>query len=219
MIQVLQQNTQFQYKGAAIHKSFYRLSHNYLREPILDIGAGHGAILKDLTHRGYRKCYGIDLKPAGLPVTYGDCTLLTDWRRQGIRTVICTDVLEHLSNEDLQRTLDAVWEVLPVGGYFIITTIHNEQLEDNTVTCPECNTCFHRMGHCQIFTVNRLVSLLNQFGFDVVKAKKANLHLLSNFPLLAGLFYGLRFDILRSERMLSSDLFVVGCKRMKETGR
>lgn len=81
--------------------------------------------------------------------------------------VIMSEVLEHLSDEVLCSTLNEVSRVLCVGGKFIGTVPADENLAGNLVMCPHCGEPFHRWGHIQSFSANRLAELL-QTCFDKV---------------------------------------------------
>ena len=81
--------------------------------------------------------------------------------------VIMTEVLEHLAEEVLHRTLDEVHRVLKPGGEFIGTVPYRENLAANEVRCPCCDATFHRWGHEQSFDAPRLRGVLEQHGFRV----------------------------------------------------
>ena len=74
--------------------------------------------------------------------------------------VVMSEVLEHLSDEIIQSTLLEIKRVLKSDGAFIGTVPASENLEDNRVYCPKCETSFHIWGHCQSFDRSRLHSVL-----------------------------------------------------------
>jgi 2-polyprenyl-3-methyl-5-hydroxy-6-metoxy-1,4-benzoquinol methylase len=79
--------------------------------------------------------------------------------------VIMSEVIEHLSNEILQSTLLEVSRVLKTGGYFMGTVPADEKLIDNHAMCPHCGETFHRWGHVQSFSRQRLTQILaKHFG-------------------------------------------------------
>jgi SAM-dependent methyltransferase len=83
--------------------------------------------------------------------------------------VVMTEVLEHLSEDVLQGTLDEVYRVLRPGGLFVGTVPNKEDLNSNHVFCPSCEAVFHLWGHCQRFDRERMNVLLNKKGFHVIK--------------------------------------------------
>lgn len=83
--------------------------------------------------------------------------------------VVMSEVLEHLSDEVLGATFREVHRVLKNGGRFIGTVPAEENLLEHRVVCPHCGTQFHRWGHVQSFSEDRLRALLSErFGPIIV---------------------------------------------------
>jgi len=82
--------------------------------------------------------------------------------------VVMSEVLEHLDDDVLSRTLLEVGRVLVPGGRFIGTVPADENLLEGRVMCPHCGKPFHRWGHQQSFDKGRLEALLTQ-GFQAVR--------------------------------------------------
>jgi SAM-dependent methyltransferase len=74
--------------------------------------------------------------------------------------VVASEVLEHLDDQVLGQTLSEVQRVLKPGGAFVGTVPARERLADQTVICPDCRKRFHRWGHHQSFTVERMREML-----------------------------------------------------------
>jgi len=83
--------------------------------------------------------------------------------------VVMSEVLEHLSTEVLEKTINEVARVLKPNGAFLITIPFEEDLADGLVVCPHCGDKFHRWGHQQTFSMDRLRQLLSAEGFHVEK--------------------------------------------------
>lgn len=75
--------------------------------------------------------------------------------------VIMSEVLEHLDDDVLKKTLQEVHRVLRPGGRFIGTVPARENLALNEVVCPNCERKFHRWGHRSTFDEDRLRRLLD----------------------------------------------------------
>ena len=71
-----------------------------------------------------------------------------------------SEVLEHLSDSELQQAIQNVNRMLIPGGLFVGTVPYQENLQDNKVVCPHCGEIFHRWGHQQSFKPERLRRLL-----------------------------------------------------------
>ncbi|MCJ8345951.1 class I SAM-dependent methyltransferase [bacterium] len=82
--------------------------------------------------------------------------------------VVMSEVLEHLSEDDLRQTLLEVQRVLKTGGQFIGTVPSNENLAENVVICPSCTHEYHRWGHQLSFSALDLKGILST-KFEVIK--------------------------------------------------
>ncbi len=85
--------------------------------------------------------------------------------------VIMTEVLEHINPGETETVLKEVRRVLKKGGIFIGTVPADEDLSKSIVVCPYCNARFHRWGHMQSFSKQRLYDLLKRF-FGSVEVKR-----------------------------------------------
>ncbi|CAM8408054.1 SmtA SAM-dependent methyltransferases [Candidatus Methylopumilus universalis] len=79
--------------------------------------------------------------------------------------VVMTEVLEHIPDEFLQKSIGEVRRVLNKKGIFFGTVPYKESLSDNEVICPNCYLHFHRWGHNQSFDLSSLRNLLQGNGF------------------------------------------------------
>ncbi len=90
--------------------------------------------------------------------------------------VIMSEVLEHLDDEIFKKTLSEVMRVLKVGGKFLGTVPADENLKEGIVVCPKCGEYFHRWGHVQSFSQERL-SILLGLKFENVTVKRVLLRI------------------------------------------
>ncbi len=197
------------FKGDKISKVILSFSRKYVGENAIDVGGGSGALLENFRRMFKRKkILAIDLVPKNPKVLEGDCTNLK-YADFSFDTFFCTDVIEHLSDEDLDKCLNEAARVLKRGGIGIFTTINNENLKSSTVTCPECGAKFHRWGHCQIFTDSRIRELFETKGFKIIKIRKINFYLLSKYGIIAKIFYFLKLEKIIKFNFLTLDLFFI----------
>ena len=95
--------------------------------PVMDIGCGQGALVRLLLADGY-DAEGVDISPeqvslaraAGLDrVRHGDYRDLLLTRSGQLAAVTATDLLEHLTKEEVLETFDVVASALISGGVLI----------------------------------------------------------------------------------------------------
>lgn len=67
--------------------------------------------------------------------------------------VVISEVMEHLSDEVLERTLVEIRRALAPGGWLVGTVPAREDLPAQRVMCPDCGKVFHRWGHQQSFDI------------------------------------------------------------------
>jgi SAM-dependent methyltransferase len=86
--------------------------------------------------------------------------------------VVVSDVLEHLSDEVLEKALSEIHRVLSEGGAVMGTVPAKENLNERITVCPHCGEKFHRWGHLQSFDEERMRALLSKsFRVEVIKEK------------------------------------------------
>jgi 2-polyprenyl-3-methyl-5-hydroxy-6-metoxy-1,4-benzoquinol methylase len=137
---------------------------------ILDFGAGNGELVELLLERGYQVAAyepstgrtaewlaRLDARPGFLGVVRPESEEQFD-------VVLMTEVIEHVLDEELDRTLRHIYKLLNESGVLIITTPNNEDLELGMAYCPISNALFHRWQHVRSFTADSLSKLLSRYG-------------------------------------------------------
>ena len=81
--------------------------------------------------------------------------------------VTMSEVLEHLPDGELESAVENVSRMLAPGGLFVGTVPYDERLRDNMAICPHCGEIFHRWGHHQSFTPQRLKRLMDRHFLPV----------------------------------------------------
>lgn len=154
--------------GARVRHQFIS-THVAAGEAVLNVGVGDGGLEHELFRRGCR-VYSVDPSEAailgvrgrlglGERAKVGRCEDLPFDDGQ-FNVVVMSEVLEHLDNETLVRSLQQVRRVLTTSGRFVGTVPADEVIAQNSCLCPNCGTQFHRFGHVQSFNQDRLLALL-----------------------------------------------------------
>ena len=147
-------------------------------EPILDFGCGPGYLLsKLLRHR--KRCAGVDFSAESIQSLrekhgHDECllsvekisTIPTQLAADSFATVLFIETIEHLLPHDVHATLKELFRVTAPGGYLVVTTPNDEDLERLKVTCPDCGCRFHRMQHTTQWTKETLNSFMVEVGFQ-----------------------------------------------------
>ena len=147
---------------------------------VLNIGIGRGALEEMLINRG-EHVSSLDPSIASVEnlrdrlglgdnaqVGYSQSIPFED---HSFDFVIMSEVLEHLDESVVEDTLIEVNRVLKKNGMFVGTVPADENLQENFVVCPKCTERFHRWGHVQSFSQERLSDTLCQF-FNKANVKR-----------------------------------------------
>ena len=139
---------------------------------ILDIGCGHGLLVHEARAAGYRNVSGVDASPeqvgfAGrLGITgirSGDAfETLAGLAPESHDAIVCFDVLEHMTREELFALIEAVHRALRPGGRWIIHTCNAESPFFGRVRYGD-------LTHEQAFTRASLRQALVGCGFGEVR--------------------------------------------------
>lgn len=136
---------------------------------VVDIGCGQGALVRLLVADGY-DAVGVDISPeqvavaqaAGLSqVQQGDYRDMLEARRGQLAAVTATDMLEHLTKEEVLETFDAVVTSLIPGGVLIARV-------PNAVSPFGGHIRYGDFTHESWFTARSVRQLAAAAGFDSV---------------------------------------------------
>ena len=186
-------------------------------DTVLDIGAGDGYLL-GLIEKKFKdvKTCGIDPEPKSKKIKKAGIEKLP-FLDQSVDVVVCTDVIEHLTDFQLHEGIKEINRVLKQGGKVITTTVVNENINKQLCTCPDCKKIFHKIGHQQIFTPEELIKLFVSYNFNVLKTFNFNLTLFARFPTLIKLAHILKMDRLFSGEIryrLKKDFLLIAEKNV-----
>lgn len=148
-----------------------------LKQPrILNIGIGNGWLEIECKRRGWN-VYSLDpdnmavhrLLEQGITAKVGYIEEIP-YDDNIFDFVICSEVIEHLSDNQIQLGLLEIGRVLSKNGILLGTVPYNENLLESQVVCPNCGQIFHRWGHQQSFDVGSLSKIFPSL-FQIEKIK------------------------------------------------
>lgn len=149
---------------------------------ILDFSCGKGDLIGHLSRHltAQQTLTGIDVSEESISATirrntanpfFAGAHTITAWpgplpdNSQDL--VFATEVIEHLTDEEITGALEECRRLLKPGGRLFLTTPNNEILDAEKTLCPECGCIFHRWQHIQSWTRERLSTRLEAHGFRV----------------------------------------------------
>lgn len=137
-------------------------------ERFLDVGAGDGRITNLVEGRA-RFAVAQDISVVGLGKVSALAVQGTSdglpYRDGSFDLVLCSEVIEHLPGELLERTAAEVARVS--RRYLLVTTPFEERLENGLIQCDRCMSWFHASLHCQSFSRARMEALFGAAGLRI----------------------------------------------------
>lgn len=135
---------------------------------VINIGIGNGRLEVLATECGW-KVMSVDpdetavtrLRASGIDARSGLIEELP-FESDSADVVFASEVFEHLTPESLSAGLLEIKRVLKTGGHLIGTVPFDENLRSSECVCPKCAHIFHRWGHQQSFTPDRMRTILSR---------------------------------------------------------
>jgi 2-polyprenyl-3-methyl-5-hydroxy-6-metoxy-1,4-benzoquinol methylase len=159
-----------------------------LRGRILDFGCGPGHFLEILTAQKIA-CEGADFSSdsiretntrlngspyfRGVTQISGIPTQLAD---EQFDVIFCIETIEHILPEELPPTFQELHRLAKPGGFLVVTTPNDEQLDRGKAMCPQCGAIFHRMQHVNSWNVRSISEFNRSIGFQTVQCLETYLN-------------------------------------------
>ncbi len=144
---------------------------------VLNIGVGDGWLEKQCSEQGW-DAYALDpieaaiknVAAAGVTGKVGHIEAIP-FTAGFFDVVFCSEIIEHLSREQIQKGLSEVGRVLKLNGSLLGTVPFNENLFEGRVVCPDCGSVFHRIGHQQSFDTTTIAAIFpDSLELETVRA-------------------------------------------------
>ncbi|MBC7632930.1 MAG: class I SAM-dependent methyltransferase [Flavobacterium sp.] len=139
---------------------------------ILDVGCGQGALVKLLVADGY-DASGVDVSAeqvalahqAGIrTVVLGDFTDVLSAESETLHAVVATDLLEHLTKDEVLHLFDAIHHALKPGGCFVART-------PNANSPFSGNIQYGDFTHETVFTPRSIAQIASATGYSQVDVR------------------------------------------------
>ena len=135
---------------------------------VVDYGAGVGHFSKELCSRGYQVAVYEPSAEHLVPAIREEknITLLNPNNITSSYDVIfCLETIEHILDQEMDEFFKNLHSLLKPGGHLVVSTPHNENLEQAKVYCVKSDCFFHPWQHVRSFKTSTLVKLLQENGF------------------------------------------------------
>jgi SAM-dependent methyltransferase len=143
---------------------------------ILDFGCGKGDLLTLLLeHPTF--CYGVEHSEGSVAYVnqrfinhpnWQGATLIennrTEYQDNFFNLIMLIETLEHISEERSLPLLIELKRILKPDGIIVVTTPFNENLDEEQVYCPFCETVFHRWQHLRNFSIESMKEQVSAGG-------------------------------------------------------
>jgi 2-polyprenyl-3-methyl-5-hydroxy-6-metoxy-1,4-benzoquinol methylase len=142
---------------------------------VLDFGCGTGFFIKKLIEKGLN-VIGIDFyTPKINGAKFIKIKDVKDLKKIDLKekfdTIIASEVLEHLTNYEINKVMKFFYKWLKDDGVLIVTVPYRENLKKSKILCPYCLKWFHPWLHRKSFDEEKLQKLLVNYSFRVNKIK------------------------------------------------
>lgn len=204
------------FKGEITYKGVFNLFEKHIKssQKILDVGAGNGFLISKLNEKFGKKAIGIDLKYESELVIKSDIAEIP-FDSDTFDAIICTDVIEHLTDDILNKGLEEMYRVLKPNRHIIISTLLEEDLERLACVCPDCGKAFHINGHVQSFTREELIDRLKKANFVIEEINTMHFGCYSLYPFIFSLLKILHFENFLPEifrKLFNKDVIIICSK-------
>ncbi|HKO78229.1 MAG TPA: methyltransferase domain-containing protein [Flavobacterium sp.] len=172
---------QLQYFAQQVGRKVIRFSSKYidLKTNILDYGSGKGFLIDYLLQYGAKNVSGCDFSEGSVKYVsnkfadnknFKECiqikSLPSELPSNHYECVFFMETIEHLLEAHYEPTLKEINRIVKKGGYVIITTRNEENLDNLKVICPDCGGMFHRVQHVRSFSRENITETMSKFGFQ-----------------------------------------------------
>lgn len=188
---------------------------------LLEIGFGDTYLLNSLSNK--YKTYGADISTKNIELHKKELPKITfslintsgklPYKDNFFDIFVASEVLEHMSDKELTKTIKEIHRILKTGGKAYLTFPYNENLQLNQFYCPHCNKVSHPYGHKQCWNdkkVEDVFAIFNKLNYSTFFTRYIGNTKLENFAGFT--MYHIRNLINRFNRLPNSTYLVICTK-------
>lgn len=82
---------------------------------------------------------------------------------------VASEVLEHMTDEELNTSIKEIYRCLKKWGYAFLTFPAKENLKENEIICPQCWEIFHKWWHKQYWNEQKILNVFSDFKIILIK--------------------------------------------------
>jgi 2-polyprenyl-3-methyl-5-hydroxy-6-metoxy-1,4-benzoquinol methylase len=141
------------------------------QKSICDWGCGTGSFAKALATQGHR-VYGFDQVEVVSQISSGAESFIgvsnsNVIKNQELDLVYALEVIEHIIDSEIDKSFAEWRRILKKDGFLLFTTPNEEDLQSNSIICPNCETQFHSVQHVRSLSKLSISEMVGLQGFKV----------------------------------------------------
>lgn len=157
-----------------------------LNGEVLDFGCGPGFLSMALVQLGLSTT-SVDSSQTSIELTKNICQSYENWKGASLTSslpkstkfdwIFSIETFEHLRDEWIDGYFILLFNKLKKGGKIFISTPFEENLDNQFIICPSCESKFHRWGHLRSVSKNLLLHNADKHGFKTIFCNAIDLDL------------------------------------------
>jgi len=161
---------------------------------VLDYGAGKGYLAEHLLKEGYEVA-GLEFSEQSSKQLNSEFQYFPKWKGCTYANEIPTplegnkfsfifsiETYEHLLEDWIEPYFNELYRLTKIGGRVLISTPFCENLNDQLIICPNCNSRFHRFQHLRSVNSEQLIARVESAGFSTIFCRAIDLSSVGRLP-------------------------------------
>ncbi|BAQ66830.1 bifunctional 2-polyprenyl-6-hydroxyphenol methylase/3-demethylubiquinol 3-O-methyltransferase UbiG [Geminocystis sp. NIES-3709] len=161
---------------------------------VLDYGAGKGYLSEYLLKEGY-EVTGLEFSEQSSKRLNSEFQGFSNWKgctyandiptpleENRFSFVFSIETYEHLLEDWIEPYFNELYRLTKPGGKLLLTTPFNENLNNELIICPNCNSRFHHFQHLRSVTFEEIISCAEASDFSPIFCRAIDLSTVNRLP-------------------------------------